>query len=180
MSDSNAGWLPARLKRARKTIVVVDIRRQIDIGRTLDLEDFALWLDDFYFTCADTLGTGHIIKFLGDACLALYDEDASSDAVERLLALCRRYETLCSSHHVRSHGLRCAVDIGDVVVGEFGPTRQRDVLGHTVMAAFLMQGSDIVISQRVYRQLPNGQRSQWHENYGQESYSLTLEGNGAA
>lgn len=138
--------------------------------------DMASFLDAFFLICEDVITDegGRIIKFLGDAVLATFPNDRAQAAVAAATRLEARSVELADE---RGYDLKLGANLhmGPVVAGELGSggSRRFDVIGRTVNQAFLLgRGRGIRISERVYRQLPSGDRSPWEKIKQPTFYTL--------
>jgi class 3 adenylate cyclase len=170
MSTSGA---PSGLSERRLVLVMVDLAGFTKAIAPLSSMQLAELVDDFYRLMADVVAShgGRVIKFVGDGCLAVFDEDEAvaavtcvHDAVEPVRALGER------------HGV--ALDVGAnvhlsvVVEGELGG-RATDIVGAGVVHVFRMgAGPGIRISEPVYRKLPNDQRGPWRKHQPPATYTL--------
>jgi adenylate cyclase len=130
----------------------------------------ATFLDDWYRRCGDVIARrgGRIIKFMGDGCFATFPEDRCVDAVDAAIDLGRATLPLAVGVGTKLH-------LGVVAAGEVGPDgdRRYDVFGSAVNHLFRMGGAGLVlISEPVYRQLPNERRGAWEKNKPPATYSL--------
>lgn len=130
----------------------------------------AAFLDEWYRQCGDAIRSrgGRIIKFMGDGCFATFPEDRCLDAVDAALALGRTTHALPVDVGTKLH-------LGVVAAGDAGPDgdRRYDVFGSAVNHLFRMGGAgSVLISEPVYRQLPNDRRGAWHKNKPPATYSL--------
>lgn len=107
-------------------------------------------------------GKGRVVKFLGDAALAVFD--STNAALESALALQKAF---AESETVQSHG--CSLSVG-VHVGEVVESEDGDVYGDGVNMASRIEGvasaGQVVISEDVYRQIRN-RTTYSHESIGE-------------
>jgi adenylate cyclase len=139
--------------------------------------DLAAFLDGYYRLCAlvVTRHHGRIVKFMGDACFAVFSEDHCVNAVDCALELQRDVVTIPSIFGSRPPALGANVHLATVVDGEIGADHDRryDVFGEGVNHLFRMGGGpNIRISEPVYRSLPNDRRSPWKKNKPPATYVL--------
>jgi len=175
MSTNSSAALPAHITSRRATLVLVDIQRTLSIAKEMaDENRFVLFLDEFYSQCSTAVNQRHgeVVKYIGDACLALFDEQDCEHGIEVILALREAFPGLCARHNITPTGLRGNVHIGEVITGEFGPEGFRDVLGKAVNTLFTMQGDGITVSEQVYRKLPSDKRSHWRKHAAMVTYRL--------
>ena len=137
----------------------------------------ATFLDRWYRQCAPiiTKRGGRIVKFMGDAVLAVFAEEATLAAVEAASELRVALGPLRSESGWRVD-LGANVHIAIVAEGMFGPDddQRYDVFGSGVNHLFLMGGGPgIRISEPVYRQLPNDVRGAWNKQRPPATYTLS-------
>ena len=117
--------------------------------------DIAHFLDGWYRQCADVIRArgGRVVKFIGDACLAVFPEDRAVDAIDA--ATSSRPRSASARHLARR--ARRERPRRDRRRGRLRPPddARYDVLGSGVNHLFLMGGgAGIRISEPVFRQLP--------------------------
>lgn len=171
-----------------RLIVLVDLAGFAKIFQSRAEIDVAIWLQDFY-EARDRVLTGHgctVLKFMGDACLAVFARENAAGAVAAVTELQDAVQKLASQQRMPVSLLGANLHIGSVIEGEFGgPTRRgRDIIGRGVNQAFLLgRGANIRISKSVYRTLPSVARSRWRKHKPPAIYHLDnaaglLEGGG--
>lgn len=141
-----------------------------------DALSIAQFLDGWYRRCAPIITSrgGRIVKFMGDAVLAVFPEDATLAAVDCASVLREQ----CVEQRAQSHwriDLGANVHLAIVAEGDFGPDgdKRYDVFGSGVNHLFLMGGGPgIRISEPVYRQLPNDVREAWNKQRPPATYTL--------
>ena len=174
MPNSNAE-LPARLTRSTLISVHIDICRATSIISEINDEiKIVLFFDGFYDLCGEHIDAagGEVVKYMGDSCLAVFSEDKATEAIEAVANLRRAFDGYCKRKGVKATDIRARLHIGEVVIGEFGPRRQRDVLGRSSSLAIAMSGTGITLSEQVYRKLPSASRSPWKKQGAQVTYSM--------
>jgi adenylate cyclase len=131
----------------------------------------AEFLDGWYRSIDAIAGKhgGRVVKYMGDGFLGTFPADSCVAAVDAAL------ELLELDH--RAAGLKVEVGVkihlGVVAEGEVGADRRYDIFGSAVNHLFRMGGAGLVlISEPVYRQLPNERRGPWQKNHPPATYSL--------
>jgi len=109
---------------------------------------------------------------MGDSCLAVFPEDKATEAIESVSKLRLEFVDYCRTRQVKPTDLRAGVHVGEVTMGEFGPRRQRDVMGRSSSIAIAMPGTGVTISEQVYRKLPSASRSPWKKQGAQVTYGI--------
>ncbi|MBI4576108.1 MAG: adenylate/guanylate cyclase domain-containing protein [Planctomycetes bacterium] len=148
----------AKKKRDKREVGVmfVDIARFLDATRTWGDEDVAEFLQDFYMDMGDVLTEhgGRIIKYMGDALMAVFEPDHVDDAVRCAEALHESFGTFTRDRNLNL-GLSIGLHLDEVILGGFGHSscEIHDVLGKGVMLAGLICGEGTRISDRAYDRL---------------------------
>lgn len=134
--------------------------------------DVAAFLDDWYRSIDAILARhgGRLVKYMGDGCLATFPADQGVAAVDAAIEL-------LELDHQPSSGLEVEVGVkihlGVVAEGEVGADRRYDIFGNAVNHLFRMGGAGtVLISEPVYRQLPDERRGPWQQNQPAATYSL--------
>jgi adenylate cyclase len=167
----------AELTERRLVMVMVDLAGFSRAIAPLSSMQLALLVDDFYRLMAERIEAsgGRVVKFVGDGCLAVFEESEAAAAVQCVRGLADPVRALGSAHGV-------ALDVGAnihlsvVVDGEVGSgtSRAYDVLGAGVIHVFRMgAGPGIRVSEPVYRQLPNDERGPWKKQQPPATYTCT-------
>ena len=136
--------------------------------------EIGAFLDAWYRECARVIRErgGRVVKFIGDAVLAVWSEDRVIDAVDAATALADALRGVCGDWRV---ALGANVHLAIVAEGEYGPPddRRYDVIGSGVNHLFLMGGGNGVrISEPVFRQLPDAARAAWSKHRPPATYTL--------
>src|SRR5262245_30702179 len=167
----------ARLSEVTLVMMLADLAGFTRVVAGFDAIEIARIVDDFYTLAAERVGAnrGRVVKYSGDNCLATFDAGAGRDAVACAQALRADVQAL-------GERIGVALDAGinihraTVVVGEFGPAgaSQYDLIGAGVIHLFRMgSGAGIRVSEPVYRQLSNDERSPWHKYQPPATYSFS-------
>jgi adenylate cyclase len=122
----------------------------------------AVFLSGFYVLAADHIegGGGRIVKFMGDAGLAVFPVDSAEEAIFALGDLTEAARRLAREHGLDAY-LNVSVHVGPVVAGEFGPPGQvrYDVIGKTVNIAARLGRRGVTLSAQAFRCLsPEGRK----------------------
>lgn len=124
-------------------------------ARKSEEEIFQL-LSDYYELVGDVIAPaqGKVIKFMGDAALILFPENAADSGVRALLALQSRGDQFLSERGVacRQH---IRIHFGPICFGEIGTRTDKrpDMLGSTVNTLFLLKVTGFAITPEVFRKL---------------------------
>ncbi len=129
--------------------------------------EVAAFLDGWYRSIEEILGRhgGRLVKFMGDGCLATFPAGACAAAVDAAAALQQLDHRLGVEVGVKIH-------LGVVAEGEVGADRRYDVFGSAVNDLFRMGGAgQVLISEPVYRGLPDERRGAWQPHASHATYS---------
>ena len=155
------------------TVDLTGFTRAAATARALDLATF---LDTYYRLCSAAVirHHGRVVKFMGDACFAVFSEAHCVDAVDCALDLQREVAHL-KGLYAKPPTLGSNVHKAIVADGEIGAEHDRryDVFGEGVNHLFRMGGgAGIRISEPVYRALPNERRGPWKKHRPVATYVL--------
>jgi class 3 adenylate cyclase len=154
-------------------IMVVDLAGTTKAVARLDATEVARLINSFFASCGEAVSAhrGRIVTFLGDGCLAVFDEKCATDALDAAFALKSAVAALSKDFGVN---VELGVNIHQAVVaeGNFEPDGHYNVMGTGVNYTFLMGGGPgIRISEPVYRQLPSDSRSPWNKHRPPATYT---------
>ncbi len=112
---------------------------------------------------------GRVVKFIGDACLAVFSEEAADAGTNALLSAKAKAEV-----HLEKHGfpnkMRVTVHFGEVIVEQCGAgnCKGTDVLGDAVnVCASLGRGDHrgkLILSPQAFRRLEPSSRKLFHKH----------------
>lgn len=165
---------PALVER-RRVIVVFDLAAFTKAVTALGGMELARLVSDFYDVAGTTVAAhgGVVVKFVGDGCLALFDDEDVPAALACVDAVAAALPSLGRAHGVPLE-LGANVHRAVVVEGELGSgaSRAHDVIGPAVIHAYRMgAGAGLRISEPVYRRLPNDQRRSWDKRQPPATYT---------
>jgi class 3 adenylate cyclase len=120
-------------------------------------------LNDFYVMTDDAVGAagGLVVKFMGDAALAVFPEELADQGIMALLDLkgnvdrWLRDRPIGDSLHVNAH-------FGEVTMGRMGRAGRLDVIGETVNIAATLGSRGFGLSQQAFRRLSSEHRRLFH------------------
>jgi class 3 adenylate cyclase len=166
----------AHAASTRLVLVVADLTGYTRLSRTHSDEIMAGFLDRFYCLAEDAVseGGGRIVKFMGDAMLAVFPEERAAAAVAAVVTLQVQSEKLARSHGF-DMALGANLHLGSAVVAELGKgsSRRSDVIGRAVNQTFLLgSGAGIRLSETLYRRLPSSDRGPWEKHKPPAVYVL--------
>ena len=134
-------------------------------GREQD-EKVAAFLQRFYVLVAQSIEPpgGRIVKFMGDAGLAVFEPDNAEAVIFALRELARDSRALAGEYGFDAY-LNISVHVGPVVAGQFGPPgrEQFDVIGKAVNVAARLGRRGMVLSTQAFRCLGPDARKQFEK-----------------
>ena len=165
----------ARFEERRLVIVLVDLAGFTRAVAQLSVLEIAGIIDSFYGLCGDRVPEygGHIVKFVGDGCLAVFEPGDAADAVACVTRLRDDVRSMSAASELAVE-MGANVHLATVVIGTFGTAvSTEDVIGLGVIHAHRMGGGEgIRISEPVYRKLPNDRRTPWRKHQPPAVYTL--------
>lgn len=167
---------PEELSSTRLVILVADLTGYTRLSRSQPDEVMAAFLDRFYCLAEDAItgGRGRVVKFMGDAILAVFPPEAAADAVAAVITLQVQVEALAAERGF-AMALGANLHLGSAVVAELGKgsSRRADVIGRAVNQTFLLgSAGGIRLSEPMYRQLPSAERTPWEKHKPPAVYVL--------
>jgi adenylate cyclase len=176
MTDSHSSSARIALAERKLTLFNVDLTgftRTAQATRALDLAEF---IDRYYRLCSEHVARHHgrVVKFMGDACFAVFPEEHCQDAVQCAIELRKAIGSL-EGLGGRPPSAGANVHLAIVAEGELGAENDRryDVIGEGVNHLFRMGGgAGIRISEPVYRSLANDRRGPWQKQKPPATYVL--------
>lgn len=155
-------------------VVVIDLANFVHSVRGMSATEIAALVDRYFREVAGPVeeAGGRIVKFLGDAVLAVFPPDRAADAVAAVHQLGPTVRQLGRDHGIELD-LGVNVHLSTVAEGEFGVDGRYDVMGTGVNHTFRMaSGAGIRISEPVYRKLPSDRRGGWEKHQPPATYWL--------
>ena len=167
---------PNGLVPTKRIIVLIDLAGYAKAFQSEGDVKMVAFLQDYYTECEKVIAArgGTIVKFIGDACLAVFLPDQAKSALEAVLELRPTINTIAATYQV-SVAPGANLHLTSAIEAEFGtgPSRRRDILGRGVNQTFLLgRGAGIRISEPVYRTLPSVMRSAWSKHKPPAVYHL--------
>jgi adenylate cyclase len=130
-------------------------------------------LSDYYELVGDVIlpAAGKVIKFMGDAALMLFPEEAADTGVRALLDLQNRGDAFLASrgaasqHHIRIH-------FGPMCIGPLGTRtdKRTDVLGSTVNTLFLLKTTGFALTPEAFEKLGSETKRLFEKNVASGVY----------
>jgi class 3 adenylate cyclase len=112
--------------------------------------------------------SGHVVKFIGDACLLVFPEESVDEGVLAVMEIRKQCEELFTRRSIPT-ALRINIHFGEVAIGLLGDEKHAriDIMGDSVnVAATLGRGEHrgkILISPQTFRKLSPGTRKLFHK-----------------
>lgn len=165
----------ARFTERKLVLLVVDLAGTSRAVASFDAVKLAELTSAFFAICSDAVVAhgGRVVKYMGDGCFAVFDEEQGVAAVSAALDIRSRIDDFRKEYGVDVE-LGANVHQAVVAEGAFDPDGQYDVMGVGTIHAFRMgAGPGIRISEPVYRQLPSGERGPWHKHKPPAVYTFS-------
>jgi adenylate cyclase len=137
-------------------IAFVDLTRFFVQSQRVSDTTMADVIDGYYQRVASIVdkGGGRVVKFIGDAALVVFPENAVDGGVQALLDLKESVDELMAAE-----GWDCRLTVkahfGTTVAGPFGPSSSRhfDVIGKAVNTAAALDSMGVTLSVSAFRKL---------------------------
>lgn len=151
---------PPDFKQETLGVTFFDLSRFAEWCSSDQDERVAAFLQAFYVLSSErvTAAGGRIVKFIGDAGLAVFAPDVAEDVILVLCRLSDEVRALARGVSLDTH-LNINVHVGSVVTGSFGPPEDArfDVLGKAVNVAARLGRRGVTLSPQAFRCLsPEG------------------------
>jgi class 3 adenylate cyclase len=161
----------------KRVIVLIDLAGYARAFHSENDAKMAAFIQDFYVACERVITKrgGVIIKFIGDACLSVFEPDHAKNAVDTVLELQTTVAALSTLFNVQL-SMGANLHLTTAIEGEFGiaSSKRRDIIGRGVNQTFLLgRGRGIRLSEPVYRALPGSARSPWTKQKPPAVYHLS-------
>jgi adenylate cyclase len=168
--------MTAAFSETKLVLLSVDLAGYSRAAAHLEAIAIAAFIDDWYVACAGAIRArgGRVVKFIGDACLAVFAEDRALDAIDAAQAIHAALVPLRTRHGWKIE-VGANVHVAVVAHGDYGPAddRRYDIIGSGVNHLFMMGGgAGLRISEPVYRQLPNERRAPWRKQRPPATYTF--------
>ena len=148
--------MPESRSETTLLIVFIDLTRFSAQSQRVADPELADVIDDYYELVGKAVRTsgGQVVKFIGDATLAVFPEHAVETGVEMLLELKEAVDNL-----MIERGWECRftakAHFGRAMAGPFGEVdgKRYDVIGRTVNMAAVLKSTGIALSVTAFRKL---------------------------
>lgn len=158
-------------KPERLLIVFGDITHyQVNARRTTDV-DLAELMNDYYLRCGTLIraSSGRIVKFMGDAFLAVWSEADAPKGAAALQAIKLGVDGFFAERRWDSR-LVVKAHFGEAVAGPFGDDGRFDIIGSEVNIAATLPSRTIALSPEAFRCLSAEDRQAWKKHTPQIVY----------
>lgn len=157
----------------RRVLVLVDLAGYAKAFTGHDDATMAAFTQAYYGVCARVLegAGGRIVKFVGDACLAVFPVDHAHGAVEAVRRLDGQVSALAAEQGIPV-AMGANLHLGEVMEGLFGPEghARYDVIGAAMNdTARMGRGPALRISRTLWETLPEEERALWRLEEGGEA-----------
>jgi adenylate cyclase len=152
-------------RERRLVMVLIDLARFTHVIAELSLRETVELLDEFYRAAEEVIpdAGGRVVKFVGDGCLAAFDEDGVVAALQVVDELSDRVRRLGAARNLVME-VGANLHLASVAEAQLGDSAVADLIGMGVVHTFRMGGGPGVrISEPVYRQLPSADRTPWEK-----------------
>lgn len=155
----------AHPRLGRRVLVLVDLAGYAKAFTHHDDATMASFTQAYYGVCAQVLegAGGRIVKFVGDACLAVFPVDHAQGAVEAVRSLDGQVSALAAEQGIPV-GMGANLHLGEVMEGLFGPEghARYDVIGAAMNDTALMgRGPVLRLSRTLWEALAGEERARW-------------------
>ena len=158
--------LPPDCRTETVGITFFDLSRLAEWSSSEDDERVADFLQRFYALSAKCLEPAgcRIVKFTGDAGLAVFPTESAEDAIDALSRLASETRAMGREIGFDTY-LNVSVHVGPVVSGSFGPpgAERFDVIGKAVNVAARLGRRGVVLSAQAFRCLSEDARQRFHK-----------------
>ena len=148
-------------------IAFIDLARFFAQSQRVGDAELADTLDAYYERIAvavDEAG-GTLVKFIGDAALVVFPEDAADQGVSMLLGLKSSIDAFMAQRGWECR-LTAKVHVGPVIAGPFGAAgaKRYDVVGKTVNTAATLDATGVTLSVAAFRKLSPDLRTHFRKH----------------
>jgi len=173
--DPPSHFLPEDCETRTLGIAFFDLSRFGEWASADSDEAAAGFLQRFYCLSAEHLCPvgGRIVKFIGDAGLAVFAPEDAEPVILALVALARELRATAARDHNLDTYLNINVHVGPVLAGSFGPPGKErfDVLGKSVNVAARLGRRGVVLSPQAFRCLGPDVRQQFEKRQAPVTYA---------
>jgi class 3 adenylate cyclase len=148
------GKLPSDCKAEDLGVAFFDLSRFAEWSDSSADAPVAGYLQEFYCLAAERIepAGGRIVKFMGDAGMAVFDPKVAEKVIFALCEFAREARERARQHGFDTY-LNVSVHVGPVLAGSFGPpgAERYDVIGKTVNIAARLGRRGVTLSTQAFR-----------------------------
>jgi len=167
--------LPPDCKTETLGVAFFDLSRIAEWSSSERDAVLASFFQAFYELAANHIepAGGRIVKFMGDAGLAVFPEDSAEDVIFALAAFAREARERAGAYGLDTY-LNVSVHVGPVLAGSFGPpgAARFDVIGKTVNIAARLGRRGLTLSSQACRCLSEDGRKRFEKLMQPITYRL--------
>jgi adenylate cyclase len=171
-----AGALPADIREVSQCVTFFDLSRMMEWASNQEDRKVAAMFQEFYQLAADSIegAGGRIVKFIGDAGMAVFPKEAADRVIPALADLAVEVRKRAAAHGFDTY-LNTNVHFGPMLEGSFGPKglERYDVIGKTVNIAARLGRRGLTLSQQAYRCLSPAVRERFSRIDQPTNYRLS-------
>ncbi len=157
----------------RLLVVFLDLTRFAAESARLGDAETAAMMDAYYHRVADDVQAagGTVVKFIGDATLAVFGEDDVDAGVRLLLDLKPAIDAFMAERGWECR-LTAKAHFGEVIAGYFGPPNHNrfDVIGREVNTAAVLPSTGVTLSAEAFRKLSPALRQEFKKHTAPVTY----------
>ena len=146
----------AQRNPTRLLIVFVDFTGFAAQSTRVEDSEIAETVDAYYGRVTESIESagGTVVKFIGDATLAVFPEDSVDAGVRALMELKPTLDRFMADRNWECR-LTAKVHFGEAIAGEFGPgsNKRFDVIGRAVNTTAMLKTTGIALSADAFRKL---------------------------
>ncbi|HIJ64344.1 MAG TPA: adenylate/guanylate cyclase domain-containing protein [Candidatus Hydrogenedentes bacterium] len=159
---SNHTALPPDVQSQTLGVVFFDLSRFAEWSSPNEDAHIASFLQRLYGLAAERIEAngGRIVKFMGDAGLAVFPEESAEDTIFAICAFAQEARECARKFGLDTY-VNVNIHVGPVLAGSFGPpgAERFDVIGKTVNIAARLGRRGITLSPQAFRCLsPEGRK----------------------
>jgi class 3 adenylate cyclase len=148
-------------------IVFLDLTRFAAQSQRVEDVELADTIDDYYEHVATAIhdAGGTTVKFIGDATLAVFPEDAVDAGAQMMLDLKESVDRMMTARGWECR-LNAKAHFGSAIAGDFGSSGRKsfDVIGQAVNTAAVLQSSGVTLSTDAFRKLSPEMRKHFRKH----------------
>jgi class 3 adenylate cyclase len=167
--------VPKAKAPASMLIVFIDLSRFDAQSQHVADSELAETIDTYYVRVANAIqgAGGTVVKFIGDATLAVFPEKAVDAAVAMLLELKPSVDEWMTEKNWECR-FAAKAHFGEVIAGQFGPegSKRFDVIGRAVNTTARLQSIGITLSVDTFRKLSPELQKNFKQDTGTVTYVL--------